>query len=245
MAPALGAGRRRAAEQVDRAVAGPGDLVRAGGEPAREARAQIRQVLQQLGTIGGRRRRRGGGSGRTMVGDEVAQRDVGLVPHGRDHGDGHGGHRARHLLVVESPQVLRPPASVESSSSTVSRNSPLSSHTVGRPNAYTCMPSLGGAGSRRLSRPNMTQRSCAVLSRSAKYQCPLCQTLRPLTSPRTHSGGRPASITARARRVTSPTVHAPSADAAANRSSVAPPPPPSPLPRPTAAPPARCCRATS
>src|SRR2546422_122216 len=44
----------------------------------------------------------------------------------------------------------------------------------------------------------MTHRSCAVRSRSAKYQCPLCHALNPLISPRTHSGPSLASSTARA-----------------------------------------------
>src|ERR1041385_5621679 len=83
------------------------------------------------------------------------------------------------------------------------------------------MPSVG-AGSRKFCFANMTHRSCAALSRSEKYQCPLRHALKPAISPRTHSGGRPASMTARARFVTSPTVHAPSAEAALKRSTDAP-----------------------
>ena len=73
-------------------------------------------------------------------------------------------------LAFSNATCHSPPASVESSSRTVRRSSPFSSHTVGRPNAKTCMPSAGAAGRRRFSRANMTQRSCAVRSRRAKYQ---------------------------------------------------------------------------
>src|SRR3989449_4176912 len=48
----------------------------------------------------GRGRRRG----RAVVRDEVAQRDVGLVPHGGDHGHRHRRDPARHALGVEGPR---------------------------------------------------------------------------------------------------------------------------------------------
>src|SRR6266850_4625693 len=68
------------------------------------------------------------------------------------------------------------PWSVESSSMTVSWNSPFSSYIDGRANTKTCKPSVG-VGSRKFCLANMTQRTCAVLSRSEKYQWPLRQAL--------------------------------------------------------------------
>ena len=135
-------------------------------------------------------------------------------------------------FAFSNASFQRPPCSVESSSITVSWNSPFSSYSDGRANTKTCMPSAG-VGNLKFCLANMTQRSWADLSRSEKYQWPLRHALKPAISPRTHSGGSPASITARARRVTSPTVHAPSAEAAAKRSTGAP----------TAGLPGRCCRA--
>ena len=73
-------------------------------------------------------------------------------------------------FVFSKASCHSPPASVESRSTTVSRKSPFSSQTVGRAKRNTCMPSSGGAGRRRLSFWNMTQRICALRSRSVKYQ---------------------------------------------------------------------------
>src|SRR3989442_16043206 len=70
MAPALDPECHRGAEAIERAVAALGDQLRAGGEPAREARAQMRQLLQQLGAIGRRRP----GSGVAARSELVAQR---------------------------------------------------------------------------------------------------------------------------------------------------------------------------
>src|SRR2546426_4806686 len=50
-----------------------------------------------------RSRRRGGG-GRAEIGDQVAQRHVGLMPHGRDDGDRQRRHGAGHALVIEGPR---------------------------------------------------------------------------------------------------------------------------------------------
>src|SRR2546427_8163853 len=52
---------------------------------------------------------------------------------------------------------------------TVSWNSPFSSYIVGRANTNTCIPSVG-AGSMKFCLANITQRSCADLSRREKYQ---------------------------------------------------------------------------
>ena len=46
------------------------------------------------------------GVGRAQVGDEVGDREVGLVAHAAHDGDRGGGDRARHHLLVEGPQVL-------------------------------------------------------------------------------------------------------------------------------------------
>src|SRR5881409_1592794 len=53
MAPALDPECHRGAEAIERAVAALGDQLRTGGEPAREARAQMR-LLQQLTHLGSR-----------------------------------------------------------------------------------------------------------------------------------------------------------------------------------------------
>src|SRR3989440_582229 len=230
MAVTLEQQRRGAAQAIERAVEPLRHALRPVAQAAGEARAQLAQVNRDVAPVRRGRFGRGGRRGRAVVGDQVAQGAVGLVPHGGDHRhrDCRGGGRWRAgwrspsfgsaASAFPRASCHNPPRSVESSSITVRRNSPLSSHTVGRPNTNTWVPSAGGAGSRRLSFWNMTQRSWAVRSRSAKYQCPLCHALNPLTSPRTHNWARPASTTARARRVTCVTVHAPSGEIAAKRS---------------------------
>ena len=51
--------------------------------------------------FGGRRRR-----GRPQIGDEVGDRDVGLVSDGGNHRHGRSGDRARHDLLVEGPEIF-------------------------------------------------------------------------------------------------------------------------------------------
>ena len=131
----------------------------------------------------------------------------------------------------------RPPAAVGSSSVTVSRNSPRSSHTVGRASMKTSAPSSGGPGRRSLSERHMTQRTCACASRRVKYQWPLLYALNPLTSPWTHTRRKPASTSSLAFRVTSRTLSAPSAVPDGPESKRSSPP--------TGAWPARCCTAAS
>src|SRR5204863_58913 len=128
-----------AGEAVEGAVQALGDAPGAAGEAASQPRAQVRQLDQDVGPVGGGRL-------------------------------GRRGRRAGAAVVFSKASCHSPPASVERRSRTVSRNSPLSSQTVGRANRKTCMPSCGGAGRRRLSFWNMTQRICALRSRSAKYQ---------------------------------------------------------------------------
>src|SRR6266851_2912480 len=123
---------------------------------------------------------------------------------------GKGGRR-RFLAGSRSPSLVSaafafsnasfqsPPCSVESSSMMVSWNSPFSSYIVGRANTNTCIPSVG-AGSMKFCLANITQRICADLSRREKYQWPLRHALKPVISPRTHRGGRPASIPSPSRR---------------------------------------------
>ena len=47
---------------------------------------------------------------------------------------------------------------------------PRAAYTESCPCAITCIPSSGGAGMRRTSRDQTTHESCAVASRSEKYQ---------------------------------------------------------------------------
>ena len=74
--------------------------------PAASARARAIESTPQLAPI---RRRRGGGGrwrGRPHVGDQIAQRHVGLVTDGGDDGHRDGGDGARDALAVERPQIF-------------------------------------------------------------------------------------------------------------------------------------------
>ena len=63
--------------------------------------ARLQLLLGLHHALGGGRRRR-----RAQVGDEVGDREVGLVADGRDRRDRGGRDRARDALLVEGPQVL-------------------------------------------------------------------------------------------------------------------------------------------
>ena len=83
---------------------------RAGGQPARETRAEIAELAEHLAAVrdrllGGRGRRR-----RAEVGDEVGERDVGLVADGGDGRHSHRGERAADRLGVERREVFPAPA---------------------------------------------------------------------------------------------------------------------------------------
>ena len=58
-------------------------------------------VLRRDHHFGGCRRRR-----RAQVGDEIGDRDVGLVPDGGDDRHGARGNRSRHAFLVERPEIF-------------------------------------------------------------------------------------------------------------------------------------------
>ena len=100
-------------------------------------------------------------------------------------------------FLRDRSNALRQSPSPSASSLVIANcTSPRAAYTLSRPNAATCMPSSGAAGTRCVSRAHTTQRICAPASRSVKYQCPLRCAVNPVTSPRTHSGGTLPSITA-------------------------------------------------
>ena len=51
--------------------------------------------------------RGGTGGGSAEIGDKIGNREINLVPHGRDHGQGRRGDGASHHLFVEAPEVFQ------------------------------------------------------------------------------------------------------------------------------------------
>ena len=92
--------RSRARAAATRADAARVDIA-ASTPLAEPIDARDELVLPRDDHLRGRRRRR-----RAQVGDEVGDRDVGLVADGRDHRHRAAGDRARHDLLVERPEIL-------------------------------------------------------------------------------------------------------------------------------------------
>ena len=59
-----------------------------------------------MSRIGNREFRGRGRSRRPQIGGKIADGEIGLVSHRRNHGDGRSGNRAGHPLIVERPQFL-------------------------------------------------------------------------------------------------------------------------------------------
>jgi len=75
-------------------------------QPLGKARARGGKPAQQGVAVGRQQFRRGRGRRRAHVGDQVRDREVGLVAHGGDHGQPARVDRARDHFLVEGPQVL-------------------------------------------------------------------------------------------------------------------------------------------
>src|SRR5207247_1164695 len=212
-------------ETPARPTAAPEDREAEPVGPARERERRADLLLRALALhAGGDHEQLGDRPAPRHHGDDVAQRGAVRT---RDHGDaarvGRQGPLAR---GVEQP-VLR-----ERGLRLLERELPQSTRLRrqqvqdGEPELPLLLPH-GGAREHEPLHP--------VLRRRRQPRWPLWPALKPEAAPRTRSGARPASSTARARRVTSLTVHAPSGATAANRS----------RPAPTGVPPAPCCRAAS